>query len=260
MALFEIHGVDESIKALPTVGEASGSVASFDTDMTENLVSVIAEISASATKCYLANMSDITNKAYFEGLLNGTCGFVDLGSASYQYSSNTKWFYSSVINSVVLRPNNNDEVANIISKMYSTYTRNELIADDTIEGIAVNTSGTLQIRNLSYTDPADFKTAMSGVYLIYKLATPTTPTITASDFNTLLNAFNISGWCYEYDFGETVSSGATIECVSGTLTRNDDSIKSVGGNVLSALTDNNIFASTGDVEVNYILSVGKAIS
>jgi len=44
MALFEIHCVDEQIKALPTVATAQGSVASFDTDMTEDLIEVVCEI------------------------------------------------------------------------------------------------------------------------------------------------------------------------------------------------------------------------
>lgn len=46
MAMFEIHAVDEQIKALPTVDTASGSVASFETDLSENLISCIAEIVA----------------------------------------------------------------------------------------------------------------------------------------------------------------------------------------------------------------------
>ena len=46
MAMFEIHAVDEQVKALPTYKTASGSVATFNTDMTENLISCIAEIVA----------------------------------------------------------------------------------------------------------------------------------------------------------------------------------------------------------------------
>ena len=46
MAMFEIHAVDEQVKALPTYKTASGSIATFQTDMTENLISCIAEIVA----------------------------------------------------------------------------------------------------------------------------------------------------------------------------------------------------------------------
>ena len=46
MALFHTTVLDEQIKALPTVDTASGSIATFDTDMTENLVSVKCQIVA----------------------------------------------------------------------------------------------------------------------------------------------------------------------------------------------------------------------
>ena len=44
MAYFPTKVLDNQIKALPTVSTASGNVASFDTDMTENLVSCVCDI------------------------------------------------------------------------------------------------------------------------------------------------------------------------------------------------------------------------
>ena len=85
MALFHTTVLDNQIKALPTVSTASGSVATFDTDMTENLVEVECEIvyqQASGTpspsnplpittfsEMNVVQMSDITNKSFFDGLL-----------------------------------------------------------------------------------------------------------------------------------------------------------------------------------------------
>ena len=46
MAYFHTTVLDNQIKALPTVATASGSVATFDTDMTENLVEVKCQIVA----------------------------------------------------------------------------------------------------------------------------------------------------------------------------------------------------------------------
>lgn len=46
MAMFQIYALDEQIKALPTIDTASGSIASFDTDLTENLVEVKCQIVA----------------------------------------------------------------------------------------------------------------------------------------------------------------------------------------------------------------------
>ena len=248
MAYFHTTVLDNQIKALPTVDTASGSVATFDTDMTENLVSVIAEISASATKCYIANISDITNISWFQGLINGTHTFYKFtGSESWTYSSANNFFYVDLNFYSTNYGKNNSRPLN--SNGIQTFIVNN-------EVVRVYLS-----QNPSITSDTDMNTVFtSDSYMIYELATPRTSTITKAEFETLLNAFDLSGWLFEYDFGETVSSGATIECVSGTLTRNDDSIKSVGGNILSVLSDNNIFASTGDVEVKYILSVGKAIS
>ncbi len=44
MAYFHTTVLDNQIKALPTVGTASGSIATFETDMTENLVEVVCDI------------------------------------------------------------------------------------------------------------------------------------------------------------------------------------------------------------------------
>ena len=44
MAYFHTTVLDEQIKALPTVDTASGAIATFDTDMTENLVEVLCNI------------------------------------------------------------------------------------------------------------------------------------------------------------------------------------------------------------------------
>lgn len=46
MALFHTTVLDNQIKALPTVDTASGSVATFDTDLTENLIEVKCQILA----------------------------------------------------------------------------------------------------------------------------------------------------------------------------------------------------------------------
>lgn len=46
MAMFKIYALDEHTKSLPTVDTASGGVATFDTDLTENLVEVKCQIVA----------------------------------------------------------------------------------------------------------------------------------------------------------------------------------------------------------------------
>lgn len=49
------------------------------------------------------------------------------------------------------------------------------VFNNTAEGISIHTDGSqVAVYDTAYTDAADFKTAMSGVYLVYELATPTT--------------------------------------------------------------------------------------
>lgn len=47
MAYFRCGGTDPSVLLLPTIGEASGAIARFNTDLTENLLSAVADFSAS---------------------------------------------------------------------------------------------------------------------------------------------------------------------------------------------------------------------
>lgn len=46
MAKFRINGIPQSIRDLKTVSSASGSIATFDTDLTDNLVKCVADIQA----------------------------------------------------------------------------------------------------------------------------------------------------------------------------------------------------------------------
>ena len=103
-------------------------------------------------------------------------GMVDLGNLTYNYSATRYWFsYANVSTLLNMKlPTNNQSKINGVSAIYSMNTRDTLFDNTTIDmQIAVNQStDTLLIRNLSYTSTSDFKTAMSGVYLIYELSTP----------------------------------------------------------------------------------------
>ena len=61
-------------------------------------------------------------------------------------------------------------------------------------------------------------------------------------------------------FGETVSGGATIDLITGILTRNDDTTKSLGGRNIPSLSGYYYFVDTGDIEVKFILSVGSYVN
>lgn len=108
-------------------------------------------------------------------------GVVDLGSLTWtknaNWGSNGPAFYSSDIASLVVHCDD-AAFANAECVKAPTVSRNHLYAFAE-DGMAINTSGAVNFRiaALADGDAAAFKAAMSGVYLFYELATPTTTPI-----------------------------------------------------------------------------------
>lgn len=235
MALFHTTVVDNQIKALDTIGTASGAIATFDTDKAERLVNLEVAITATGgggtpvspiaingwSNANIVNMSDITNKAYFDGLLNGKYGFIDLGSLSW--NKNDNWGGAPMF--ATTAPINNakgasstSSKANAICDIYETQSRDYIYLNTNVDAFNLTDIGYLQIRTtVSYATAVDFQTAMNGVYLIYELLTPATPTITKAQFETLLSAFSINGSIETIPFGQTVYGGR-LNVGSGVLT------------------------------------------
>ena len=105
-----------------------------------------------------------------DGTVTRKYGIVDLGTLNWSYDSSTPRFLVAL--SGVKPPSSNNNLGNIITPKYTTTALNVLAYGT----IAVSTGGYLSVMDSAYTDAASFKTAMSGVYLVYELATPTTET------------------------------------------------------------------------------------
>lgn len=143
---------------------------------------------------------DASGNLYYDGdryLPDGTVerryGVVDLGTLTWTYQTDGSYpiFRSTSINAVVAKSDNS---------VCARYTLIPNASANTIKEIAQNmiytitTSGVLGnicVRDDSYTDVNTFKTAMSGVLLVYELTTPTTETAdpyaslqTVDDFGT----------------------------------------------------------------------------
>ena len=128
---------------------------------------------------------DSANELYYDGDIyesDGTVtrkyGIVDLGTLDWSYSSNFSVFKSEDLKSVI------GDGLNIKCNKYpttSSLSSGAIANADKVIGankFSAQTSGnfaigTLIVKDTSYTDAATFKTAMSGVYLVYELATPT---------------------------------------------------------------------------------------
>jgi hypothetical protein len=120
---------------------------------------------------------DSNNNLYADGdryLPDGTVqrryGVVDLGTLEWTYSSTYKVFSCGITG---MKNGDYEVVGNILCAKYSTLSQRVL--DLSNLGISTrNTRNGVLIKDSSYTDAASFKSAMSGVYLVYELATPTT--------------------------------------------------------------------------------------
>lgn len=119
---------------------------------------------------------DSANKLYYDGDVyesDGTVtrkyGIVDLGSLGWTYSSARQFFYVNLTG-----------IKNASGMICPIYSPVGVISDANMQNSAnmtigqTNNTTEIKIKNTSYSDATAFGTAMSGVYLIYELATPTT--------------------------------------------------------------------------------------
>lgn len=106
-----------------------------------------------------------------DGTVQRMYGVVDLGTLTWTYEPGA----NSSLNFFQCQPNPliKNGTTNLICTKYPIGTVNYASGDD--HAIMATTTGNIvRVRDTSYTDAAAFKTAMSGVYLVYELATPTT--------------------------------------------------------------------------------------
>lgn len=110
-----------------------------------------------------------------DGQLTRKYGIVDLGSLTWEdYSANV--FRSHIAHGY--NPNGSDGIAPILCGKYSVNSVNNVVTK--VANLAVGLSvdmTTLYIYDTNYNSASAFKAALSGVYLLYQLATPTTESI-----------------------------------------------------------------------------------
>ena len=180
---------------------------------------------------------------YFRGLLNGTYGFVDLGSLTWYLGSQGYWYCSPY-----------DLKSATLNYIYSNTlwtAKPENVAWANMTNGQVGVGGVqFRVKDTNYSTASDFRNSVSGVYLIYELATPVTPTITPEQFATLCQAFGITGNTYQIIFGQTVYS-ANLDVLTGKLSITHGIVdlgvvsytqQSTG---IVVLTKNNIQSATG---------------
>lgn len=109
-----------------------------------------------------------------DGTLTRKYGIVDLGSLDYTKMNEGLWYCSDGIT-----------IGSVVGLLCSIYATQIVNSWGQLNNKCIARHPTAQyvftIRDDSYTDATTFKTAMSGVYLIYELATPTTESVAPFD-------------------------------------------------------------------------------
>lgn len=134
------------------------------------------------------------------GVLNVTHGYVDLGTLDWSYNTSSSlapYFYA--VYQGIIKPQGNPSYnkVNAICSCYEVVSRS-LLADGKLccDGDNGGTAITqIQIKDTRYTDPAIFKTAITGQTLIYELATPATVQLTPTQVYLLYGYNTLFGDC-----------------------------------------------------------------
>lgn len=106
------------------------------------------------------------------GMLTVTHKIIAVGDLSWTMTSGTyNRFYSNTI-SAAKAPTSTSTVADIVCSHYRPYSFSSVSSNN--YGIAMNTNKAISITDNRYSSAADFKAAMSGVRIVYALATAET--------------------------------------------------------------------------------------
>ena len=227
------------ISLMPT-GEASGAVASFNTEIAAPLVDVTLEINARQaagtptpqsplpiTGFTGANVADTSNSTetanYIKGVYEGVNGFIDLGSLTWTKASNNGRFFARFSAGDNVKPAQSTVYkGNAVIGGYTIEPQNTVatLEPDMTFSIDGNDPPYIQIVNKAYTDATDFSNYISGKYIIFELATPEAPTITPVQFQTLCTSFGISGALISLDWTTEAGTvyGVEIGLLSGLMT------------------------------------------
>ena len=134
---------------------------------------------------------------YYSGQVNLATGemtidkrYDDLGSFTWSQLTTSQTgkyrFCSGDLINVIKKPSTLQEIADVMCSQYGAVSGESPIV--CIQGVGVHTNGNVIIYDSSKDtlSASDFKTAMSGVQLVYPLATPITIQLTPQQINTLI--------------------------------------------------------------------------
>ena len=146
------------------------------------------------------------------GKLKKTMGMVDLGTLSWTYSGGRFIAYLPLAKQAA----SNFTPVNAICSMYPVNPIANTTSSDHDKIFGISVYRDLAIRDTSYTDPIIFKSAMSGVQLVYELAKPVEYDLTPQTLDTFYgqnnvwaDTGNIKKLTYRADLGKYIDSHIT---------------------------------------------------
>lgn len=111
------------------------------------------------------------------------CGWIELSSIYWEYLSAQTRFYASLPATAKL-PTSGTVKADLLCAPYETVPFSQIQTgsdNNVIAGVFTSGANYISIRDTSYTNAAEFREAMSGVYLVYELVTPEQISLSAAE-------------------------------------------------------------------------------
>lgn len=217
--------------ALPTISTISNSsIASFSTDLTENLVSCVCEVASGSSEI---NVSATGLNIWQYGDLSVTTNQnlnVNIPVGTYNLSG--EWVTNSGYNCLVIfYDENNTEIVR------STFTPD--IRDN---------------KSYQFNTPCKRIVFYSGDNYSHSNGKTATISNIMLKQDSSVADYEPFGTTYNIQFGETLSDDGTFDVLTGILTRSDDTTKQLSANYIQTNNGtNNIYADTGDIsECKYI--------
>lgn len=148
------------------------------------------------------------------GTVTKNCGEVDLGTLNWSRSTNPEagWaVFTAQVPNIVVPSQSLDRIKGLLCPLYPIATQTSFSSMENKSMLRYN--GNIVIKDNDYTDASTFKTAMTGVMLVYELATPTKTPLTASENASIaaLKTFEPTTYA-QNNAGATM----TIEAYAGT--------------------------------------------
>ena len=160
------------------------------------------------------------------------CGEVDLGIFDWNITGDGRMFSSP--QNTIKKPLTDTEIAHILCANYIADSSNNLLNHVTNKTIAIGGDNRIYVYDTDYTDATAFKTAMSGVMLIYELAKPVTTPLTTAEISafrglrTYDNTTNITISDepeFEIDYLRNTENGRTIAKIQADLQGQIDALR-----------------------------------